>query len=156
MASDPAAVQWPESRPSALWVVRWPAVARTPLDAAADLTAADVIHKRFSALPADATVAHVRDWFAASSHRRMAFLADHGRYAGSLTRDHLDGDLDPSCPAAHLARHGPTIAPDTPAHAGYKLAIATHAHRLPVVDREGTLIGVIGVTDDLAAFCGAN
>jgi CBS-domain-containing membrane protein len=131
-------------------------MARTPLDEAAALTAADVIHKRFSALPADATVAEVRDWFTASSHRRMAFLAEHGRYAGSLTRDDLNGDLDPTRSAAHLARPGPTIAPDAPAHAGYKLAIATQAHRVPVVDRDGTLIGVVGVTDDLAAFCGTH
>lgn len=129
-------------------------MARTPLDEAAELTAVDVVHKRFGALPADATVAEVRDWFAASSHRRMAFLADNGRYVGSLTRDDLDGDLDPTRSAAQLARPGPTIGPDAPAHAGYKLAVATEAHRVPVVDRHGTLIGVIGVTDDLAAFCG--
>jgi CBS-domain-containing membrane protein len=131
-------------------------MARTALDGAAELTAADVIHKRFSALPADATVAQVREWFAASSHRRVAFLADHGRYAGSLAREQLNGDLDPTRSAAHLARPGPTIAPDAPAFAGYKLAVATEAHRVPVVDRHGTLIGVIGVTDDLAAFCGTH
>jgi CBS-domain-containing membrane protein len=131
-------------------------MARTPLDEAADLTAADVIHKRFTALPADANVVQVRDWFAASSHRKMAFLADNGRYAGSLTRDDLGGDLDPTHSAVRLARAGPTIAPDAPAHAGYELAIATPAQRVPVVGRDGTLIGVIGVTDDLAGFCGTS
>ena len=129
-------------------------MARTPLDEAADLTAGDVVHERFGALPADATVAQVRDWFAASAHRKMAFLADSGRYAGSLTRDDLTGDLDPTGAAVHLARSGPTIAPDAPARAGYELAIATSAQRVPVVGHDGTLIGVIGVTDDLAAFCG--
>ena len=131
-------------------------MARTPLDEAAGLMAADVVHKRFSALSADATVAEVRDWFAASSHRRMAFLADHGRYVGSLTRADLNGDADPSGAAARLARLGPTIAPDATADAGFELAVATDAHRVPVVDRDGTLIGVIGVTDDLAGFCGAS
>ena len=131
-------------------------MARTPLHEAADRTAADVIHKRFGALPADASVAQVRDWFAASSHRRMAFLADHGRYAGSIMRDDLNGDLDATRPAAHLARPGPTIAPEARADAAYQLAIATEAHRVPVVDHDGTLIGVVGVTDDLAAFCGTN
>jgi CBS domain-containing protein len=130
-------------------------MARIPLLQTAELKSSDVIHKRFSSLPADATVAQVREWFAESSHRRMAFLADNGRYAGSLTRDDLDGDLDPSDSAARLARAGPTIAPDAPARAGYELAIATPALRLPVVGGDGTLIGVIGVTDDLAAFCGA-
>lgn len=131
-------------------------MARTPLEDAAGLTAADVIHKRFSALPADATVAQVRDWFAASSHRRLAFLADRGRYAGALTRGDLDGRLDPAAPAAQLAHSGPTIAPDAPAQSGYELAIATEALRVPVVDRDGTLIGVVGVTDDRAAFCGSS
>jgi CBS-domain-containing membrane protein len=28
------------------------------------------------------------------------------------------------------------------------------SHRVAVVDHDGTLVGVIGVTDDLAAFCG--
>ncbi len=50
----------------------------------------------------------------------------------------------------------PTRAPDAPAKAGYELAIATPAQRVPVVAPDGTLIGVVGVTDDLAAFCGAD
>jgi CBS domain-containing protein len=127
-----------------------------PLDQAADLTAADVIHTRFSALPADATVAEVRDWFAASTHRRLAFLEGDGRYAGSVTRGDLDGDLDPNGPAAGIARPGPTVAPDAPARAGYDLAVATDVRRVPVVDGDGTLIGVLAVTEDLAAFCGAD
>jgi CBS-domain-containing membrane protein len=131
-------------------------MARTSLEAAVHLTAADVIHARFSALPADATVAQVRDWFAASSHRRMAFLADRGRYAGSLTREQLDGSLDPASCVAPLAFAGPTIPPDAPASAAYEIAVATDAHRVPVVDRDGTLVGVVGITDDLAAFCGSN
>ena len=129
-------------------------MARTPLDEATGLTAADVIHKRFSALPVDSTVAQVRDWFAASSHRKIAVLANHRSYAGSLTRKDLGGDLDPLRPAADLARPGPTVTPGAPAHTAHKLAIATPALRVPVVDCAGTLIGVVGVTNDLAGFCG--
>lgn len=130
-------------------------MARTSLQDAVRLTAADVVHSRFSALPADATVAEVRNWFAASAHRRMAFLADHGRYAGSVTREQLEGDLDGTRSAAELARTEPTIAPDAPADAAFELAIATDARRVPVVDGHGTLIGVVAITDDLAAFCGS-
>lgn len=137
-------------------LIRLPVMARTSLDEAADLTAAEVIHKRFSALPADATVAQVRDWFATSSHRRVAFLSDHGRYVGSLTPDDLNAGLDPTDSAMHVARTGPTIAPDARAHAAYELAVATRAQRVPVVDRDGSLVGVIGVTDDLSAFCGTS
>lgn len=129
-------------------------MARTPLDEATELTAADVVHKRFSVLPADTTVAQVRDWFAASSHRKVAVLADDRRYAGSLTREDVGGDLDPFRPAADVASPGPTVPPEAPARTAHELAIATPALRVPVVDHDGTLIGVVGITDDLAGFCG--
>jgi CBS domain-containing protein len=130
-------------------------VARLSVEDAVDLAARDVIHKRFSALPASATVGDVRAWFAASSHRRMAFLAHEGRYVGSLTRKDVAGDIDAGRAAAQLSHRGPVIAPDAPASAGHQLALSTEALRVPVVDDDGTLLGVIGVTDDLEAFCGA-
>jgi CBS domain-containing protein len=127
---------------------------RTRVDDAAGLVVADVIHKRFSALPASATVGDVREWFAASSHRRVAFLAEDGRYAGSLTPRDLADEPDGERPACELARHGPTVVPDAPARTGHQLALLTDARRVPVVDRDGRLVGVIGLTDDLVAFCG--
>ncbi len=131
-------------------------MARTPIEAATGLTAADVVHKRFRALPAGATIALVREWFAESSHRQVAVLADGGRYAGSLTRDDLDGDHDAGRPAADVASPGPIVAPDAPAQMAYELATSTAALRVPVVDRAGTLVGVVGVTDDLGGFCGTH
>ena len=129
-------------------------MARMPLEDAAGLTAADVVHTRFSTLPIDATIGEVREWFGASSHRRIAVFADDRRYAGSLARDDLRGDLEQSRLAKDLASHGPTVAPEAPAHTAHELARATPVLRVPVVDHEGILIGVVGVTDDLAAFCG--
>ena len=114
-----------------------------------------MVHKRFSALPADATIRDVSEWFAASSHRRMAFLADDGRYVGSLTPADLAGEDDATRLAADVAHAGPTIAPDAPARAGYEVALGSDARRVPVVDPDGRLLGVLSVTDDLAAFCGA-
>ncbi|MGN6871873.1 MAG: CBS domain-containing protein [Solirubrobacteraceae bacterium] len=131
-------------------------MARTPVEEATQLSAADVIHKRFSALAADSTVAQVRDWFAASSHRKIAVLADNRRYAGSLTREDLDDESDPLRPAADFARPGPTVTPEAPALTAHQLAIAAPALRVPVVDHDGNLIGVVGVTDDLAGFCGTS
>jgi CBS domain-containing protein len=130
-------------------------MARTALEQATGLTVADVVHERFSALPVDATIAQVRDWFAASAHRRLAVLADHGRYAGSLTRGDLGEDLDPLRPAADVARPGPTVTPEASADTAHRLAVGTPVLRVPVVDHDGTLVGVVGITDDLAAFCGA-
>jgi CBS domain-containing protein len=124
------------------------------IDHATELRAGDVIHRQFTALSAEATVADVQAWFAASAHRQMAFLADGERYVGSLTRGDLEGAPDPNAPASRHARHGPTIAPDAPARAGFEIAISTDARRVPVVTDDGTLLGVLSVTADLTAYCG--
>jgi CBS domain-containing protein len=93
----------------------------------------------------------LRDWFAASSHRRVAFLAEDGRYVGSLTRADLAGDLDAGRRASELPRRGATIAPDAPANGAHELAVSSDALRVAVVDRDRRLLGVVAVTDDLAA-----
>jgi CBS domain-containing protein len=95
------------------------------------------------------------NWFAASPHRRTAILADGGRYAGSLTPAEVFGDTDAERPAVEIARHGPTVAPDAPASAGQELARSTNARRVPVVGGDGRVHGIISVTEDLTAFCGA-
>jgi CBS domain-containing protein len=84
----------------------------------------------------------------------MAFLADDERYAGSLSPEHVAGDLDPARPAVDVAQLGPTVAPDAPAAEGERLALQTAARRVPVVDHDGRLLGVVSVTQDLQAFCG--
>ena len=126
----------------------------TPLVEADELTAAEVVHKRFSAMPGTVTIGEVRKWFAESSHRKLAILANDGHYVGSIARKDLDGDLDPASPAAELSRSGPTVAPHDSARTAYELATSTDALRLPVVDGAGTLIGVVGITEDRSAFCG--
>jgi CBS domain-containing protein len=129
-------------------------MAPTRLDEASGLTVADVLHAKFSALPGSATVGDVREWFAASDSRRMAFLADGERYMGSLPRDALGDDLAAALPAAEIALDGPTVAPDEPASRGEELALQTDARRVPVVDRDGRLLGTVAVTADLQSFCG--
>jgi CBS domain-containing protein len=126
------------------------------VDDATELTVADVVHRNFRALAAAVTVAEVRAWFAASPHRRMALLAEDGRYAGSLTVDDLDGESDPDAPAVRYAQDGPTVAPDAPAQLGYAIATRTDARRVPVVDADGTLLGIVAITADMAGFCGAS
>jgi CBS domain-containing protein len=129
-------------------------MAKTRIDEAAGLTVADVIHAKFTALPASATIGDIRDWFAASTSRRMAFLADDDRYAGSVVPGDVAGDLDPTRPATDVAQRGPTVLPDAPATHGQEVALQTDARRVPVVDHDGRLLGVVSVTTDLTAFCG--
>ena len=129
-------------------------MARTRLDEAGGLSVADVIHSKFKALPADATVGQVREWFAESESRRMALLADGDRFAGHLVPEDLAGSADPGRPATELARLEPTVGPDDPAKRGEELALSTPARRVPVVDGDGRLLGIVAVTTDLEGFCG--
>jgi CBS domain-containing protein len=126
------------------------------IDEADQLTVRDVVHAKWGALEATATIADVRAYFAASSSRRQAFVVDDGRYVGSLTPAHVAGeDADPERPAIEVAdREGPTISLDAPATTGRDLALLTDARRVPVVDDDGKLVGVVAVTGDLTSFCG--
>ena len=127
---------------------------RTRIDAAEGLSVRDVMHERLSTLPASATIGDVRDYFAASTSRRLAFIADDdGRYVGALTAAQL-ADGDPARAAAEVADPEPTVAPEAPATIGRDLALRTDARRVPVVDGDGRLVGVVAVTGDLQSFCG--
>ena len=124
------------------------------IDQADELTVRDVLHAKLSTLDATSTVADVRAYFAASASRRQAFVVDDGRYVGSLTLAEVDGEPDPERLASELAEPGTTIGPDAPATAGRDLALQTDARRVPVIDENGRLIGVVAVTGDLQSFCG--
>jgi CBS domain-containing protein len=125
------------------------------LDAAAGLTVADVAHTRFNAFPASATLADVTAWFASSESHRLALLADDdGRFAGSLLAGEVPHGADPAMPATELAQRGSTVRPDEPAARAEELALATDARRVPVVDPDGRLVGIVAVTTDLQGFCG--
>jgi CBS domain-containing protein len=128
-------------------------MANTRLDEADGLTVADVTHSRFKALPPSATVGEVQEWFEASESRQMALFADEDRYAGCLLRGDLDA-ADPAEPAVAYAQRRATVALDEPAARAEELALATPARRVPVVDDEGRLVGIVAVTADLQGFCG--
>ena len=119
------------------------------------LTVRDVVHAKLSAVDATSTIADVRAYFAASTSRRQAFVVDDaGRYVGSLTPADLE-DADPAGLAGDVAdRGGPTIGLDAPATTGRDLALLTDRRRVPVLDEDGKLVGVVAVTGDLTSFCG--
>lgn len=121
-----------------------------------ELTVRDIVHAKLSAVEATATIADVRAYFAASTSRRQAFVVDDGRYVGSLTPADLEG-ADPERLAADVAqRGGPTIGLDAPATTGRDLALLTDRRRVPVIDEDGKLVGVVAVTGDLTSFCGTS
>jgi CBS-domain-containing membrane protein len=131
-------------------------MARTPIDQAADLTVADVLHSRCTTFAPSATIGEVREWFADGHGHRLALLADGERFAGSLTPEHVAGDLDPARPVSDVAQAGPTVGPEAAADEGRRVALLTDARRVPVVDGEGRLLGIVAVTTDLQGFCGTH
>jgi CBS domain-containing protein len=132
-------------------------MSKIKIDEADDLRVRDVVHAKLSAVEASATVADVRAYFAASTSRRQAFVVDDGRYVGSITPADVTDDADPERRAADVAdRSGPTIGLDAPANTARDLALLTDRRRVPVLDDDGTLVGVIAVTGDLTSFCGTD
>lgn len=130
-------------------------MANIKTDAADGLTVQAIMHAQLSTLPPNATIGDVRDYFAASTSRRLAFVADGDVYVGSLTPAHV-AEGDPGRRAAEVADAGPTVAPGDPAATGRDLALRTDARRVPVVDEDGRLLGVVAVTGDLLSFCGTS
>jgi len=127
-------------------------MAPTRLDEAAGLTVADVMHSRFATMPASAAVGEVRAWFASSVSHRMALLADAGgRFAGSLLPDDVVGVEDGAAATAFVRL---AVAPGEPAARAEELALSTGSRRVPVVDGDGRLVGIVAVTTDLQGFCG--
>jgi CBS-domain-containing membrane protein len=131
-------------------------MAHTRLDEAAGLTVADVTHSRITAFPADVTIGEVQAWFDDSTSHRMALIADDGRYVGSLVPDDVAPGEDPGRPAAEIARSEPTVTPDASAKRAEEIALSTPARRVPVVDHDGRLHGIVAVTTDLQGFCGTD
>lgn len=127
----------------------------TPLprtDATDGLTVADVMHDEFATMPATTTVAEARTWFAASASRRLALVADQGRYVGSLTPPDVAAPDAPERAVGEVACTGQTVAPDAAAAVGLRLVLASDSRRVPVVDGDGVLHGVLAITTDLRHF----
>ncbi len=117
-------------------------------------TARDVIHPRMSASDADAPIGELRAWFAGSTSRRLAVLVDaDGRFAGTtaappwprtarrLARYPSARDIDPG--REHAARRATS-------------ALAAASRRVPVVEADGRLVGVVALDKNLTCFCGTS
>jgi Mg/Co/Ni transporter MgtE len=118
------------------------------------LTAADVVHRRLSVMPASTTVGELRAYFASSGSHRLAVLVDGDRYAGSLEPSSVpDAAADDAVGADFADRHR-TVGPEAPAGAARDAALAHESLRVPVVDGAGTLVGVVAITRDRSGFCG--
>ncbi len=129
-------------------------MANIDVDQAGGLSARDVMHAQTSALDPGTTVAQARDYFTASTSRRLAIVAADGRYVAALTPADLDGTGDPERPAVELAPPRPTVDPDDSAALARDLAAATDTRRVPVVDADGRYLGIVSLNRGLEWFCG--
>jgi CBS domain-containing protein len=118
------------------------------------LSARDVMHAQTSALDPGTTVAQARAYFAASTSRRLAIVAQDGRYVGALTPADLDAAGDPHRPALDGVPPRPTIGPDDSAARARDLAAASDTRRVPVVDADGRYLGIVSLNRGLEWFCG--
>lgn len=118
------------------------------------LDVAAVTHAKLSTVAAGATVAEARAYFAASTSRRLAFVVDGERYVGSLTPGDLPAQGHDEDAVRPLARFGTTVASDQPAAVGRDLALASDSLRVPVVDGDRRLLGVVAVNRTREWFCG--
>lgn len=110
------------------------------------------MHADVTSMPPTVTVGELREWFAISTSRRLAVITADGRYAGSLTPTDVGPGAPAGRPALEVARDRPTLSPDMPAVTGRDRVIAADGRRLPVVDGDGRLHGVLAVTSDLQFF----
>jgi Mg/Co/Ni transporter MgtE len=117
------------------------------------LTAADLMHRRLTTLPATATVGELRSYFAESASHKLALIVDGERYVGSVAADAV-GETADDAPAAGLARREPVVRDDAPAEQARAAALADPCARLPVVDAGGRLVGIVAINHARDGFCG--
>jgi CBS domain-containing protein len=118
------------------------------------LSAADVMHRRVTTLPASSTVGELREYLGASGSRRLAILVEGERYVASIPGADLPEDAEGSELAASHAIEVPTIGPDASAEEARDLALSLPTRRVPVVDDAGTLLGIVAIDEHHTRFCG--
>jgi len=119
------------------------------------LSAADVMHRRVTTLPASVTVAELREYLGESGSRRLAILVEGERYVASIPGADLPAGADPGDRAADHAVEVPTIGPDASAVEARDLALSLPTRRVPVVDDGGTLLGIVAIDEHHTRFCGS-
>lgn len=125
------------------------------LDEAMSQTVGDVMISRPKTLPADASVADVRQTFDRPSVRTVV-LADGERFAGAIERGGLPAEARDDAPASAYVEAQPlTATPSTPMAEAVQLLEARNEPRLIVLDDDGvTLRGLLCAKDGTgSSFC---
>ena len=94
------------------------------------------------------SAAEVRETFE-NPHVKLLLVADGERFIGTLARDQVpdgDGTIEPAVDTA-----APHVTPDDPV--ARALELLEHADRVPVVDEDGRLHGLVCLNRRRSAFC---
>jgi CBS domain-containing protein len=88
-----------------------------------------------------------------SPRQKLFLIADGTRYVGAVMRD-SDGAAPDDAPVGELDTAAvPTLAPDAPVSRIYDLADTYNLSRIPVVDADGTLHGLVCFNRTRETFC---
>ena len=106
------------------------------------------------ATPAETPLAQVRETFANPRVHLMLVVGAGGRFAGTLTRDDVPADAPGDAPVGDFVRpDAPRIDPGAPVAAAVEMLEGAGATRLPVVDEDGSLCGLVCWDRSGTRFC---
>jgi CBS domain-containing protein len=104
--------------------------------------ARDVMLDAPKTFPPTATVAQAREALA-SPKQKLLVVCDGDRYVGAIRRDGLDGADDAATIDGYVDGGVPVMAPDDPSGRVPELVEQAGLTRIPVVDADGVLRGLV-------------
>ena len=114
---------------------------------------ADLMLRDPRTVPSTTTVAEARAAFA-NPRERMLLVTVDGRFAGAVPRERVSDDLDADLTlAALLDAAVPRVSPADAAARALELLDAGESERLPVVEEDGSLVGLVCFNRRRNVFC---
>lgn len=111
----------------------------------------DVLLREARAVAPDTPVSEVRETFA-NPRVKLLLVADGERFLGTLAPDDLPAAGDGTI-AAHVRQDAPRLSADDGVDEALKLVRDTGASRIPVVDADGRLEGLVCFNHARNVFC---
>jgi CBS domain-containing protein len=103
-------------------------------------------------VPSTATVADARRIFE-SPRQKLLLVADGTHYAGGLTPAAIEGADDDTPLGTVASRDTPTLDPEEPTERVYAVVEEHGLNRVPVVDADGELLGLVCFNRSRGSFC---
>jgi CBS domain-containing protein len=113
---------------------------------------ADVMLREPRAVPPQTTVAEARATFE-NPRVRLLLVADGDRFLGAVTREHVPDGVPDDATLGPVAAGAALVAPDDPVDRAVELLDADGGDRLPVVDADGSLVGLVCFNRRHGHFC---